>query len=79
MPAEAGILYELSREQAGEWGPERFEAWMAQHGLSLNTAADALGLSRRMIAHYRTGSRPIPRVVALACEGLSARWSERAA
>jgi hypothetical protein len=36
-------------------------------------------LSRRMIAHYRTGSRPIPRVVALACEALSTRWKKRAA
>jgi Protein of unknown function (DUF2442) len=74
----ADQLYELAREQAGEWGPERFAAWMTTHGLSLNAAADALGLSRRMIAHYRTGSRPIPRVVALACEGLSARWKKRA-
>jgi hypothetical protein len=72
-------LYELGREQAGEWGPERFAAWMVEHGLSLNAAADALGLSRRMIAHYRTGSRPIPRVVTLACEGLSARWKKRVA
>ena len=75
----ADQLYELSREQAGQWGPERFAAWMARHGLSLNSAADSLGLSRRMIAHYRTGSRPIPRVVALACEGLSMRWKKRAA
>lgn len=53
---------------------------MAEHGLSLNSAADALGMTRRTIAHYRTGSRPIPRrVVALACEGLSARWAQRAA
>jgi len=75
----ADRLYELARERAGEWGPERFSAWMTNHGLSLNAAADALGLSRRMIVHYRTGSRPIPRVVALACEGLSARWKKRAA
>ncbi len=75
----ADQLYELAREQAGEWGPERFAAWMAEHGLSLNAAADALGLSRRMIAHYRTGSKPVPRVVALACEGLSARWKKRVA
>ena len=75
----ADALYDLAREQAAEWGPERFAAWMTAHGLSLNTAADALGLSRRMIAHYRTGSRPIPRVVALACEGLSMRWKRRAA
>ena len=76
---DADQLYELGREQAGEWGPGRFDAWMSSHGLSLNAAADALGLSRRMIAHYRTGSRPIPRVVALACEGLSMRWKNRAA
>ncbi|MCC6778301.1 MAG: DUF2442 domain-containing protein [Hyphomicrobiales bacterium] len=75
----ADQLYELAREQAAEWGPDRFAAWMEKHGLSLNAAADALGLSRRMIAHYRTGSRPIPRVVALACEGLSARWKKHAA
>jgi hypothetical protein len=75
----ADQLYELAREQAGEWGPERFAAWMTDHGLSLNAAADALGLSRRMIAHYRTGSRPVPRVVALACEGLSMRWKKHAA
>lgn len=75
----ADRLYELAREQAGEWGPERFSAWMTDHGLSSNAAADALGLSRRTIVHYRTGSRPIPRVVALACEGLSARWKTRAA
>lgn len=75
----ADQLYELARQQAGEWGPERFDSWMTHHGLSLNTAADALGLSRRMIAHYRTGTRPIPRIVALACEGLSMRWKKRAA
>lgn len=75
----ADQLYELARQQAGEWGPERFSVWMTDHGLSLNAAADALGLSRRMIAHYRTGSRPIPRIVALACEGLSMRWKKRAA
>jgi hypothetical protein len=79
MDMGADQLYDLAREQAGEWGPERFDAWMAEHGLSLNAAADALGLSRRMIAHYRTGSRPIPRVVGLACEGLSMRWKKSAA
>ncbi len=69
----ADALYEMGREQSGEWGPERFSDWMDQLGLSLNDAADALGMTRRMMAHYRTGSRPIPRVVALACEGLAAR------
>jgi hypothetical protein len=75
----ADQLHELAREQAGQWGAEHFSAWMTRYGLSLNAAADALGLSRRMVAHYRTGSRPIPRVVALACEGLSMRWKKRVA
>ena len=77
MPADT--LYELGRSQAGEWGPEAFQAWMDRNGLSLNSAADALDMTRRMIAHYRTGSRPIPRVVALACEGWEARKRRRAA
>lgn len=29
-------------------------------------------MTRRMIAHYRTGSRAIPRVVGLACKGWEA-------
>lgn len=75
----ADTLYELARAQAGEWGPESFDAWMQRNGLSLSAAADALDMTRRMIAHYRTGSRPIPRVVALACEGWEARHRRRAA
>lgn len=51
---------------------EGFSAWMDRNGLSLSTAADALGMTRRMMAHYRTGSRAIPRVVALACKGWEA-------
>ncbi len=46
-----------------------FAAWMDRNGLSLTTAAEALDMTRRMMAHYRTGSRPVPRVVALACIG----------
>jgi Protein of unknown function (DUF2442) len=75
----ADALYELARTQAGEWGPEAFNAWMERNELSLNGAADALDMTRRMIAHYRTGSRPIPRVVALACEGWEARHGRHAA
>lgn len=65
----ADNLYQLCKEQAGEPSPQHFDAWMHRNHLSLSTAAEALGLSRRMIAHYRTGSRPIPRVVDLACIG----------
>ena len=70
---DAGRLYEMARAQAGEWGPARFDRWMTENGLSLSTAAAALGMTRRMVAHYRTGSRAIPRVVALACQGWELR------
>jgi hypothetical protein len=68
----ADRLYELSREQAGLPTASEFEAWMERNGLSLTLAAESLGMTRRMIAHYRTGSKPIPRVVGLACKGWEA-------
>jgi hypothetical protein len=68
----ADRLYELSREQAGLPTASEFEAWMQRNGLSLSVAAESLGMTRRMIAHYRTGSKPIPIVVGLACKGWEA-------
>ena len=51
---------------------------MKSHQLSLTTTAEALGISRRMVAHYRTGSRPIPRVVGLACIGWEVEQQRKA-
>jgi len=65
----ADRLYQLCREQAGLFSPADFDAWMKKNGLSLSTAAEALGMTRRMIAHYRSGSWPIPKTVHLACIG----------
>jgi hypothetical protein len=47
----------------------RFLEWRLRHGLSLNGAAQALGLSRRMIAYYSNGEKKIPRAILLACRG----------
>lgn len=65
----ADRLYELCREQAGLPTAREFDAWMQRNRLSLTTAAETLGMTRRMIAYYRTGSRPIPKVVGFACKG----------
>jgi hypothetical protein len=73
----ADRLYELSREQAGLPTASEFEAWMERNGLSLSVAAESLGMTRRMIAHYRTGSKPIPIVVGLACKGWEATHVRR--
>ncbi|MBI4755809.1 MAG: hypothetical protein HY778_10445 [Betaproteobacteria bacterium] len=35
--------------------------------------AEALVMTRCMIAHYRTGSRPIPKAIRLACIGWEAQ------
>ncbi len=73
----ADRLYELSREQAGLPTASQFNAWMAQHHLSLTDAANVLGMTRRMMTYYRTGSRPIPKVVMLACKGWVAESTHR--
>jgi len=68
----ADRLYQLCREQAGLLSPAGFDEWIKKNRLSLSTAAEALGMTRRMIAHYRSGSRPIPKTVQLACIGWEA-------
>ena len=61
---EAGVdlgvdnLFQLCKKQVGEPSPQHFDAWMHRNHLSLTTAAEALGLSRRKIAHYRTHGQP---------------------
>jgi len=69
-----GALYRMGREQAGKaWPVEAFNAWMQRNHLSAAKAAQALGVTRRTIIHYHTGSKPIPLMVGLACEGYEAR------
>lgn len=59
-------------EQRGETSHQQFLVWMRQHKLTLDEAADALGLSRRMVAYYRSGEKPIPKTVSLAMVGWEA-------
>ena len=49
-----------------------FTQWRARYGLSLSQAAQALGMTTRTISAYGTGSRPVPRYIALACKGWEA-------
>lgn len=59
-------------EQAGEFSHQTILNWMARHKLTLDRAAQELGLSRRMLAYYRSGAKPVPRTVGLACLGWEA-------
>ena len=47
-----------------------FKRWMTRMGYSISGAAEALGLSPRQIAYYRSGEQAVPRVVELACRYL---------
>ena len=62
-------LLEMALEQSGLVENVRFRHWQEDHHLSLSAAATAIGLSRRTVSQYRTGARPVPRTVALACKG----------
>ena len=65
-------VYAWAKEQAGEVSHEMFGDWMHRNNLSLTTAADALGISRRMVSYYRTAHKAIPRSIWLACLGWEA-------
>lgn len=69
----ADTLWRLAQEQSGAtMSAEAFRRWRERHAYTLDSAARALGVSRRMIAYYEKGERPIPRVVALATRALEA-------
>lgn len=69
----ADQLWRWAGEQAGELMPaEDFRAWRSRNRLSLSGAAEALGLSRRMVAYYDSGQRAIPKTVLLATRGFEA-------
>ena len=67
----ADTLWRLAQEQSGlTMTSDAFKQWRERKAYTLDTAAAALGLSRRMVAYYEEGTRPIPRVVALATHAL---------
>ena len=68
----ADNLRNLAVEQAGGIGHERIWNWLHETGLTLEQAANALGISRRMLIYYRDGEKTIPRSIWLACLGWEA-------
>lgn len=67
----ADMLWRLAQEQSGETlSAKAFRAWRERKAYTLDGAARALGLSRRMVAYYEQGEKPIPRTVALATRAL---------
>lgn len=65
----ADNLRAMGIEQAGGISHEFIVRWMYENELNLEAAAIALGMSRRMVAYYRSGAKAVPKTVALACLG----------
>ena len=67
LDMSADTLWRLAQEQSGTTiTAEAFHSWRERKAYTLDEAATALGISRRMVAYYDHGKKPIPRVVALA-------------
>jgi hypothetical protein len=67
----ADTLWRLAREQSGAtMSADAFRKWRLRQAHTLDSAAKALGVSRRAVAYYDRGAKPIPRVVALAVKAL---------
>ena len=65
----ADRLHELALEQAGRVDAVTLTRWRQRHGLTQIAAADALGISRRMLGYYESGAKPVPKAITLACIG----------
>ena len=65
----ADNLRSMAIEQSGGIGHERLLNWMHKHRLTQVSAADAIGVSRRMLNYYLSGAKVIPKTVWLACLG----------
>ncbi|MGA3210058.1 MAG: hypothetical protein ABSD20_02060 [Terriglobales bacterium] len=69
LDMSSDTLWRLAQEQTGRtMTADAFRKWREQREYTLDDAASALGISRRMAAYYDHGDKPIPRVVALATQ-----------
>jgi Protein of unknown function (DUF2442) len=75
----ADTLWQYALEQNGRADAVEFIRWRWRNGLSLTSAAEALGLSRRQVAYYGSGKHKVPRTVLLACKGWEAEHQRHAA
>lgn len=65
----ADMLWLETLSATGHAEVRTFLEWRLRHGLSLSKAAEALGISRRMVAYYSNGEKKVPKPILLACRG----------
>jgi len=56
--------------------PRQLTNWRKRLGLSQAAAAKLMGISLRTYTRYERGEWPVPKLVELACEALTARGVE---
>lgn len=66
------LWLDAQAQNAKDPATREFLAWRSRNGLSLSSAASAIGLTPRTISAYGTGKRPVPRYIVLACKGWEA-------
>ncbi len=65
----ADRLWRETLSATGHDDARAFLEWRLRHSLSLAKAAEALGISRRMVAYYSNGDKKLPKPILLACRG----------
>lgn len=66
------LWLDAQAQSANDPATREFLAWRSRNGLSLSSAASAIGLTPRTVSAYGTGKRPVPRYIVLACKGWEA-------
>ena len=75
----ADTLWLETLSAIGRGDARQFLEWRLANALSLARAAEELGLSRRTVAYYSNGTRPVPKAILLACKGWDASHPHRRA
>lgn len=66
------LLLDALAQAAPDENTRIFIRWRLRHRMTLDQAADALGVSARSISRYSSGREAVPRTLALACLGWEA-------
>ncbi|MDF3929631.1 DUF2442 domain-containing protein [Pseudomonas putida] len=63
------LLLDALAQSAPDENTRVFIRWRLRHRMTLDQAAEALGVSARSISRYSSGREAVPRTLALACLG----------
>src|SRR3546814_8466112 len=66
------MLWLETLSATGHGDVRAFLEWRLRHALSLSKAADALGVSRRLVAYSSNGEKQVPKPILLAYRGWDA-------